>query len=220
MPKKLDLIGKKFGRLFVISESKRQGNNIKYLCKCDCGNMSEVFGFSLNNGNTKSCGCLLSETTRKLATKHSHTLNRNPSPEYRTWSSMIQRCTNPNNKNYKNYGERKISVCDRWMKFENFIEDMGERPCKNYSIERLDVNGNYEPENCIWADKFSQSQNIRIYEKNKTGVKGCFWHEKRKKYIVDIGYFGKHKRIGYFDTLSEAAEARKLAEEKYWKRSS
>ena len=129
---------------------------------------------------------------------------------------MISRCNNPSNKKYKGWGGRGISVCDRWLKLENFIEDMGERP-EGLTIERKDNDGNYEPENCCWATYTTQLRNQRVKKTNQTGVNGITWKKDRGKYHVRIQGDYKQHHVGYYESLPKAIEARKQAELQYWK---
>lgn len=122
---------------------------------CDCGAEKEMLISNVALGKSKSCGCLSIETTADRARTHGMT----GTPEYRTWNNMWNRCTNPITSRYERYGGRGITVCARWLSFENFLEDMGSRPSAKHSIERGDVNGNYEPGNCRWATKKEQSRN-------------------------------------------------------------
>lgn len=153
----VDLIGKRFGRLMVIAKAgKRSDRYICWLCKCDCGNEIIVPGVSLKSGNTKSCGCLKKEKLIKRNTTHS----KSNTLTYHIWQVMKNRCSNPDYKHYKDYGGRSIIVCERWLKFENFLADMGEAP-KGLSIERTNNDLGYCKENCIWATRKQQNRNKR-----------------------------------------------------------
>lgn len=169
--KKIDIsqyISQKFGRLTILKE----GTVIKYgkttirkvWCKCDCGIEKEIDFNSIKYGRSTSCGCFNREHARKLHTKHGMAMLK-PGvrhPDYCIWMKMKSRCLNPNDKSYPNYGGRGIAVCERWKQsFELFIADMGWRPNNHYSIERIDYNGDYCPENCKWVHKSEQTKNTR-----------------------------------------------------------
>ena len=135
------------------SETKRR----KALFKCYCG---KEFIATIENikGHTKSCGCAIKKGMESYMYKH----GMNKSTEHKSWTHIKDRCYNPNNKSYKYYGGRGITVCDRWLEsFENFFEDMGLKPDPTYSIERENVDGNYEPNNCVWANRETQANNKR-----------------------------------------------------------
>ena len=154
-----NLSGKIFGRLIV---KKRVANSLnghtRWLCQCECGNTTIVFGSNLRRGQTQSCGCIQKEVTSNRSKKHGHTIPQ--SKEYKAWCGMIQRCTNPNNTAYGNYGGRGVQVCDQWRNsFETFLEDMNNVPTSEYSLDRIDSNGNYEPSNCRWATRQEQNSN-------------------------------------------------------------
>lgn len=163
MDKLIDLTGQKFGRLTAIRQagSNKQGNAL-WLCKCECNDEKEIIirGINLRNNHTQSCGCLQKEVVRERSTKHGHNTKDGPSQTYGTWVGIIQRCTNLNYSEYKYYGGRGITVCKRWLKFVNFLEDMGEVP-KGHQVDRIDNDGNYCKSNCRWVTPKQNSRNKR-----------------------------------------------------------
>ena len=162
MSKLKDLTNQKFGRLAVVSyNSKNKYGQSLWNCLCECGNKKIVYGNNLKSGHTQSCGCFQIEKVKEAQTTHGHSVGGNTSPTYHSWQQMIQRCTNPNHKHYMDYGGRGIIVCERWLdSFENFLEDMGEQP-ENMSIDRINNEGNYYPENCQWSTITEQQRNKR-----------------------------------------------------------
>lgn len=151
-------VGLKFGRWTILARGDLKGTNRYWLCRCDCGTERLVFGGNLTRGAHQSCGCLKSETSRRVFTTHGLA----ESAEYGVWEGIKQRCLNPNRRKFCIYGGRGITICERWRhSFENFIADMGPRPSPNHSIERRDNDGNYEPDNCYWATATEQGQNRR-----------------------------------------------------------
>lgn len=165
MSKIINLIGKKFGRLTVLSRSDnkvlKSGAVIPmWLCKCSCGSLVTVQGNNLRNLKTLSCGCLQKE--KASACKHGQARRKKNSRLYGIWCGIKSRCYNKNNKSYKYYGERGISVCKEWQQFEAFMEwAMANNYSHTLTIDRINVNGNYEPSNCRWVTRKEQSQNTR-----------------------------------------------------------
>jgi hypothetical protein len=149
--------GRTFGRLKVVARCGYYGRTTTWACECSCGNGIIIRRNRLIDGSTRSCGCLASEESRKRLTKH----GEYRSTENAIWNSMIQRCTNPKNQDWPNYGGRGVTVCSRWLTFENFLSDMGRRPSKDHSLDRKESSGNYEPDNCRWATSIEQNRNRR-----------------------------------------------------------
>lgn len=156
-PRFISLIGHKFNMLTVIAYAGRVKKDQFWYCKCDCGGISRTKSYNLKTAKTKSCGCMVAEWASKRSKTHGNTVNENK-VMYRIWRGMFSRCNNEKSDSYRYYGARGIKVCDRWMEFRNFIEDMGERP-DGMSIDRINVDGNYEPSNCRWADLSTQANN-------------------------------------------------------------
>jgi len=151
-----NLIGKRFKYLTVLELSHKTNTRYYYICLCDCGNKTIVSSGHLTTNHTQSCGCY----HIKQATKHSTKHNKCKSPEYYIWTGLKQRCYNTNNSHYKYYGGNEIRVCDRWLNsFQNFYNDMGNRPSAKHSIDRIDNKENYCPENCRWATISQQVNN-------------------------------------------------------------
>lgn len=151
-----DLEGKKFGYLKVIGFAGSENGVAFWFCSCKCKNIVKVRYWDLKSGNTSSCGCFRKE----FKITHGETANKNISKTYITWQNMLDRCLNKNNPYFQNYGGRGIKVCDEWLKFENFLFDMGERP-ENLSLDRKDNDKGYYKENCRWATKKQQANNMR-----------------------------------------------------------
>jgi hypothetical protein len=153
-------IGEKFNRLTVLSDAPAYpGNrNRRIVARCECGVVRDYVLSEVRLGKTKSCGCIRSDYSASQT--HGHTKGKKFSPEYHSWASMITRCTNPKAESYPDYGGRGIQVCERWRTFQNFLDDMGARP-RGMTLERNEVNGNYEPTNCVWATLRKQTNNSR-----------------------------------------------------------
>lgn len=187
----IDLTGQKFGRWTVIKPvGKDKWGHVLWSCSCSCRKEKVVDGNSLKRGLTKSCGCL----SRDNHLKHGHSTRSKVSNTHRVWSHMKERCTNPNNKQYKDYGGRGIAICDRWLPenngFVNFLRDMGEIP-KGKFLDRIDnnlLNGGYSPKNCKLSTRKERmrntQRNINITFKEKTQCLQMWAEELKIDYMI------------------------------------
>lgn len=157
MPKLIDLTGKRYGKLVVISRAKNLGNSVAWNCMCDCGNECVIRADHLREGRTISCSKCGRERQTISVTKH----GEYKSPLYDVWVSMKQRCFNPRSEEYHNYGARGITVCDEWLDYSNFREWAQDKYNQGLTIDRINNNGNYEPSNCRFTTYYAQSINKR-----------------------------------------------------------
>lgn len=176
-------IGEKYNRLTIIKETKRGGAHTdkktgkiyhrrRVECVCECGVVKDYNYNSVKQGQSKSCGCLLREITSQYFRTHGLTTTPENKRMYHKWMGMLARCYDANHHGYKDYGGRGINVCERWrLDCKNFIEDMGHPPTPDHSLDRIDVDGNYEHGNCRWADSKTQSMNKRNNKWYKKGEK-------------------------------------------------
>jgi hypothetical protein len=204
--KPMDRSGQRFGRLIAIEQAGRDNaGRVMWRCKCDCGNEKSISSLSLVTGNTLSCGCYFKDRV----TKH----GGHGKSSFNTWRSMMRRCYNIKDKDFPNWGGKGIAVCNEWHDYKVFAKDMGE-PQGDETLDRVDPYGPYTKENCRWASKVIQARNIRVPKSSKTGITGVIFHN--KKFYSAITVKKKKYYSKCFDTLEEAAAARKELELLHW----
>lgn len=152
----LQLAGMRFGRLYVVGREPNKLGRTMWKCVCDCGNTHVANGKLMKQGHTKSCGCLKHDGSARII--HGHSKRSGHSRTYRSWAKMLERCENPKNKDYYNYGGRGITVHASWHAFEDFLSYIGECPEK-FELDRIDSNKSYEPGNVRWVDEYTQALN-------------------------------------------------------------
>lgn len=156
--------GRTFDRLTVLSFNKKDSKHRKYWnCSCSCGGSTVSRGDALTMGKSRSCGCLQREVATRIGlASRTHGKRADRSPTYNTWSHMIDRCSNPKNSRYGDYGGRGLTVCERWKSFDNFYSDIGDKPV-GLTLERKDNELGYSPQNCVWASYSDQNRNRRPF---------------------------------------------------------
>lgn len=200
------LLIKDLGMLYPTKTSKQKRRYSLY--KCYCGNEFKAEPKDVKILKTKSCGCLKSERLKKynIETKTIHNLASHRL--YKTWSNMINRCSNPKRKDYKDYGERGIKVCDEWLDINNFINDMYPSFIEGLTLDRENHLGNYEKSNCRWVNRITQAENTRkIRSNNTSGYRGSSWCAVKNKWVSQIQVNRKKIHIGTFDTAFNSALA-------------
>lgn len=207
-------IGRKYGKLKVLSLNKSSQRGKTWVCECDCGKEIVLASCYLLGTKTrrpnKSCGCSEKRYNKKLG-KHLRV--------YELWRQMVRRCHNESAINYERYGEKGIYVTDEWKNdFETFLDWALKNGYKDdLSIDRIDPSKPYEPYNCRWVDNYVQTQNRGMLKSNKTGVNGVAYSPKQNHYRAYITRYGVRKNLGCFKTLEEAKDARGKAEEYFEK---
>ena len=205
------LVGRQFGKLTVLErvENNKHGH-VQYDCLCFCGGRSVVPAMSLRTGRTKSCGCVM----HVQPTRHGMCKTR----IHRIWVAMRFRCNNENGNAYSHYGEKGVSVCPDWQSsFESFYEwSLSNGYAEHLTIDRIDNNGNYEPSNCRWVTQSVQVRNTGTFSTNTSGIKGVSFDKSRNKWCAYIDAGNKRLSLGRFNSIDEAAAARKAGELKYW----
>jgi len=198
MAKIRDLTGQRFGRLVVLYDTgERRGGQVIWRCRCDCGNKVDVRSGNLTSGNSMSCGCYSRECTVERSTTHGMARRGKRHPVYKVWLHMLRRCEDLNNNRYKNYGGRGIAVCGEWHNPQVFIEwALNNGWEKGLTIDRIDNNGNYEPDNCRWIARKEQAR-------NKTNNRYVTYNGIRRLFIEVLEEHGimsgtkEYKRIYY-----------------------
>ena len=190
---------KDLGFRFATEKSTQKVRYGLYECQY-CGGEFECITSSVINGHTKSCGCV------NFSKKHGLSSHK----FYHTWNSMIQRCIKPSNKNYKNYGARGITICEEWLDVANFVAwaEATHPNIEGYTLDRIDNDKGYSPENCRWADNTTQNINQRMKKNNTSGYIGVVWYKPLSKWMVQIMVNRKNKNLGYYQNIEEAVQVR------------
>ena len=209
--KRWSLVGRIFGRWKVLARAENASGVSRYFCRCSCGETATVYAMHLRSGRSESCGCLRGEQIGERSTKHNQAHRGEQTSTYRTWCSMWSRTRATKGEMFKKYGSRGITVCERWLNFENFLADMGERPT-GMTIDRVDNDGNYEPGNCRLATDSQQQHNTRLSSQNTSGIRGV--HRNGRKWVAQISVNGVQMKIGAFNDMQSAGRAYRAARER------
>jgi hypothetical protein len=219
--KKHNLTNQRFGRLTALYVVPSNTYRTRWRCLCDCGNTKDVLQQSLLNGHVQSCGCLLSDRNRERITEYNKTLGKETHGEtktrlYRIWICMKTRCFYKNNDSYKNYGGRGITVCNDWRNsFETFrLWALSNGYSDKLSLDRINVDKNYCPENCRWVSMSVQEFNKRTLKRNTSGKTGVSFNKKNNRWVAYISFNKQHYHLGSFKCVDDAIKAREKAEEK------
>jgi hypothetical protein len=186
---RIELVGARFGRLVALEAITELGKVLRYKCVCDCGATIVIRAQSLRIGNTKSCGCFHREHASEINRRH----GMSRTPIHNVWMGMRRRCEDPKSEYYADYGGRGIAVCERWLAFERFLEDMGV-PEKGMTLERSNNDLGYSKENCVWATKTTQANNRRSSKTIEFNGKSLTQAEWEKELGLRMGQIYDHVR--------------------------
>jgi hypothetical protein len=198
-------------RLTLIGPAPMNGPYHMVRVRCSCGTEKIIYKSNFDYGRSRSCGCLRREATRT----HGYTSGGRKSPEYSSWVNIKGRMLSEVHRDYPQYGGRGLKLYEPWDEFENFLADMGPSPGRGYSVERVDVNDGYNPDNCIWATQDVQSKNQRRRKNNTSGFNGVSWDSKRGEWQVTISVDYKSISLGRYDNIEDAVAARKAGDKLY-----
>lgn len=223
MPQRKDIANKKFGRLTALYVVPNNSYHTRWHCVCDCGNTKDVLQQNLVNGHVRSCGCFLSERNRERITDYNRTIGKESHGEtktrlYHIWVGIKTRCFYRNHNAYQNYGGRGVTMCEEWknsfVSFKSWAIENGYSD--NLTIDRINVDGDYCPENCHWVSMSFQEFNKRTSKRNTSGHTGVSFNKKDKRWIAYIVVQGKRHYLGSFLCIEDAINARETAEKKYF----
>lgn len=224
MSRKIDLTGMKFGRLTVQYQVPNNNHHTRWHCVCECGNTKDVLQQNLANGHVRSCGCLLSERSLERINAFNSSMGREHHNEtksrlYHIWIGIKARCLRKASTSYKNYGARGITICREWLdSFATFQEwALSNGYSDELSIDRVNVDEGYSPENCRWVSKSVQSFNIRMPARNTSGHVGVSWNKQTNKWVAYISKNNKLHPLGSFNSFDDAVAAREAAEADWFK---
>lgn len=214
-----DLTNKRFGRLLVVEKASSTNGRSRWLCICDCGKEKTVMGQNLRNGHVRSCGCLLSKSSKERMGSYNAVLGRELHGDTKTrlysiYIGIKTRCYQPKHHSYEAYGARGIRMCDEWLDSYVAFKDWSLSNGYNdrLTIDRIDSDGDYEPANCRWVNYSVQNFNKNPSSRNTSGRRGVSLNKRTKKFVAYISLNGKHRFLGSFHTFDEACTARKQAE--------
>lgn len=219
-PDEYEMLGETFGQLTVLKKGKGHisqcgKKTATWICECSCGNTTEKIGNNLRRGHVRSCGCISGQMRVESSGSHGKTNHY----LHKTWSGIKTRCFNSRDKSYKHYGGRGITMFEGWIDnfqafYEYIINNLGERPNK-HTLDRIDVEGNYEPGNIRWATSTIQSINRRRTSTKVSGRIGVNWCKRSNKWKVHISIKNQYIHLGYFDNKEDAIATRLAAEIKH-----